>query len=352
MGNLFVQQNFTGLSETDSRYVLNLNAVVEGRLPELSGDEDNQVIFPDYNQDYEYSSNEENSNEKKKIEARGSIEYRLASIKNPNQFRKGRIEHNERIHFDVCGSLIEEKQSKSSALTKLLTKRLFVQYDESQAKFSSANFLRSSEDTQVNPCDNNDCNVYAECVLDSGAENGYYCQCKPGFDGDGMQCNDLNECEEGSTYCSPVADCVNMLGYYECKCLPPRIGDGRNCEWDSSAPASDICSRCDLNARCITDEEGKSASCNCNSGYVGNGFQCQLGTKVKYFFSSFISIFYCLSLVDSYDSNSNNQQYPNPEPPTPSIQRTTTSKVSSKSKADSSFFYRYEILMFKHHIIM
>ena len=154
-----------------------------------------------------------------------------------------------------------------------------MQFAEGQAKFSSANFLRSTEETQPDPCENNDCSVYAECVLDVGSENGYYCQCKPGFDGDGTKCNDLNECEEGSSYCSPVAECVNLLGYYDCKCAPPRIGDGRNCEWDSSAPANDICSRCDPNARCVTDEAGNSASCRCNSGYAGSGFQCQLSTK-------------------------------------------------------------------------
>ena len=275
VGNLFVQQNFTGLTEVDSRYELNLDAVIEASLPELS--EEEQVIFPDCNQDYEYSANVENSNNKKKVEAKGSIEYKLASIRSPNQFKKGRIEHNERIHFDVCPSLIEEKMSKSSALTKVSTKRLFVSFSEGQAKFSSANYLRSMEENQPNPCDTNDCSVYAECVLDPGAEGGYYCQCKPGFDGDGIQCNDLNECEEGSTYCSPVAECINLLGYYECKCNPPRIGDGRSCEWDSSKPANDICSRCDVNSRCITDEDGENANCRCNSGYIGNGFQCQLG---------------------------------------------------------------------------
>ena len=48
-----MQQNFTGLIEVDSRYELNLNAVIEGRLPEL--DQGDQVIFPDYNQEYEFS---------------------------------------------------------------------------------------------------------------------------------------------------------------------------------------------------------------------------------------------------------------------------------------------------------
>ena len=73
--------------------------------------------------------------------------------------------------------------------------------------------------------------MYAECVADAESEAGHYCECKPGFEGDGAECRDLDECEEGATYCAPLADCRNHLGHYECVCAAPKVGDGRTCQW-------------------------------------------------------------------------------------------------------------------------
>lgn len=209
----------------------------------------------------------------------------MSTIRTPDNFKSYRIEQSERIHFSVCASAHNEQlESLSAANNRLSTKRLFVTYTDSegQVRFSSANYLRSltSNETAANPCEDqaNNCHIYAECVLDPESEQGYYCQCKPGFDGpDGLSCVDINECDEGTTFCSPNARCLNLLGHYECKCEPPRIGDGRVCEWDQSANAYEICGRCDSNAKCITDESGQEAYCRCNPGFVGNGNECQPG---------------------------------------------------------------------------
>ena len=40
---------------------------------------------------------------------------------------------------------------------------------------------------------------------------------------------DLDECETGNNTCSVDASCDNLLGSYECKCLPGFTGDGHNC---------------------------------------------------------------------------------------------------------------------------
>ena len=36
------------------------------------------------------------------------------------------------------------------------------------------------------------CNLYAECINHEGT---FDCECLPGFDGDGVICNDIDECE-------------------------------------------------------------------------------------------------------------------------------------------------------------
>lgn len=277
IGNLFIKQNFTGLYENSKE--LRMETFMEGNLPSLAPGE--QVIYPDYNQDYQYSSQIENPDTHKQVEARGSIHYKIATVQNPNSLKNFRIEHNEKIYFKVCKGANEEKLMSGSANTKVSTNRLSVSFTEGegQVRFSSANFLKSQEDQMASPCDTNECSVFAECVNDPESEEGYYCQCKPGFDGDGKQCSDINECEEGSSYCSPVAQCINLLGYSECKCNPPRVGDGRVCEWPENTSANEVCARCDSNARCITNDDGSNAYCKCNAGFTGDGFECQLGKK-------------------------------------------------------------------------
>lgn len=188
----------------------------------------------------------------------------------------------------MCAPAHVEQLSTHSANNKLSTKRLFVTYTDSdgQVRFSSANYIRPNNDQQPkNPCDHqSQCHIFSECVLDPESEQGYYCQCKPGFDGDGFSCTDINECDEGTTYCSPNARCLNLLGHYECKCEPPKVGDGRVCDWDHSANAYQVCARCDPNARCITDDSGQDAYCQCNQGYVGTGTECQHGMFIFSFY--------------------------------------------------------------------
>ena len=80
----------------------------------------------------------------------------------------------------------------------------------------------------------------------------YSCQCKPGYTGDGYNCTglfiseldgivmshffycsgtttDVNECAESSDGCSENATCHDTDGGYWCECLPGFQGDGYNC---------------------------------------------------------------------------------------------------------------------------
>ena len=63
VGNLYIRQNFTGLSETgrELRVVTN----IEGQLPDLAADE--QVIYLDHTQDFELKSVEENPDTQKEV---------------------------------------------------------------------------------------------------------------------------------------------------------------------------------------------------------------------------------------------------------------------------------------------
>ncbi|KAG7229887.1 hypothetical protein INR49_009604 [Caranx melampygus] len=91
-----------------------------------------------------------------------------------------------------------------------------------------------------------------------------------GYQGDGLLCNDIDECLTGLHGCHSKAGCNNTLGSYSCVCLSGYVGDGTNCQ------DIDECQKenggCHANALCTNFEGGRQ--CQCKVGFRGNGFQC------------------------------------------------------------------------------
>lgn len=106
-----------------------------------------------------------------------------------------------------------------------------------------------SEDT----CGGGVCVENAECLYDEEYET-FYCNCKPGYVGDGIE-----ECKLKPISCNVINNCgVHATCEYEpseidyvCKCIPGYFGDGftcykeRNCQNDLKM--------CDSHASCVTD---------------------------------------------------------------------------------------------------
>ena len=85
-------------------------------------------------------------------------------------------------------------------------------------RFTSANFIYPSSQKSDDPCEaNGACSIYAECLVDFEAEGNYTCMCKVGFNGDGFQCHDEDECLAGDNDCDVQAECYNLVGHYECR---------------------------------------------------------------------------------------------------------------------------------------
>ena len=85
---------------------------------------------------------------------------------------------------------------------------------------------------EKDPCQDADCDPLATCVSQGGSAT---CSCPEGYDdtnGDGTECQDIDECVEGIDDCDEVADCQNTEGSYECICpddYEDRNGDGTEC---------------------------------------------------------------------------------------------------------------------------
>jgi len=113
----------------------------------------------------------------------------------------------------------------------------------------------------------------AQCSDDATCRDendGFTCECDPGYEGDGFECADVDECADGSNDCSPNARCENTVGSFECSCAPGYRGDGFICEdVDECAEGSDDCSP---NGLCA-NTPGEYA-CACATGYRGDGVTC------------------------------------------------------------------------------
>merc|ERR1711968_240786 len=84
-------------------------------------------------------------------------------------------------------------------------------------------------------------------------------------------CQDINECTDGTHDCDANASCSNTAGSFTCQCNAGYEGSGKACQ-DINECNNSALNDCDPNALC-TNTAG-SFTCACNAGYSGNGKSC------------------------------------------------------------------------------
>jgi hypothetical protein len=111
------------------------------------------------------------------------------------------------------------------------------------------------------------------CAANGGcapAGAGFNCVCDAGYAGDGVTCNDVNECTSG-TPCGMNSACTNTVGAYTCACLAGySSGDGRNCTNINECAPTNACGRNLSSVNTCTDSPG-SYTCSCGAGFTGTG---------------------------------------------------------------------------------
>ncbi|XP_075719873.1 uncharacterized protein LOC142760569 [Rhinoderma darwinii] len=124
-----------------------------------------------------------------------------------------------------------------------------------------------------------ECKDIDECQEDMCKDNtticvnivgSYICICKPGYNLNNSQCSDIDECTTDNHNCHTMADCYNTFGSYDCKCKSGYQGNGVNCTDIDECQTHN--GGCHLTAACTNTPGGYN--CSCPKGFMGDGMEC------------------------------------------------------------------------------
>ena len=121
----------------------------------------------------------------------------------------------------------------------------------------------------IDECDtgHNTCHEYADCRDTDGS---YDCKCKVGFTGDGLVCDDIDECDDLNTFggvndCDANEICRNTLGSFYCDCdIGFKTGENR-VDCIDRDECIDGTATCDVNSICRNTVG--SYICECKTGW-------------------------------------------------------------------------------------
>ena len=104
---------------------------------------------------------------------------------------------------------------------------------------------------------------------------GYFCRCKSGFQGNGVECSNFDECSEGSHTCGESAYCMDRNGSFVCECDDGFLLDIATNECHDWNECSDslVGHHCPLHSKCVNTLG--SYDCRCDMGFKANNGTCE-----------------------------------------------------------------------------
>ncbi|XP_057703561.1 fibrillin-3 [Corythoichthys intestinalis] len=112
------------------------------------------------------------------------------------------------------------------------------------------------------------CHPLSECHHFQGS---FYCQCKDGYEGNGYECSDVDECDLFQVeICPTFSSCINTNGSYLCECWKGYLKNGTYCQDIDECAIGNF--TCPVNSTC--NNVNGSYECICDSGFSGNGSIC------------------------------------------------------------------------------
>ncbi|XP_019581253.2 nidogen-2 isoform X1 [Rhinolophus sinicus] len=256
--------------ELDAENYLNIKTNIQGQVPHIPASFTAHIA--PYKELYHYSDSA--------VTSTSSRDYSL-TFGAVNQTMSYRIHQN--ITYQTCRHV--PRHLSIPTTQQLNVDRVFALYNDEEKvlRFAVTNQIgpveEDSESSPVNPCydGSHTCDMTAQCHPGTGVE--YTCECAPGYQGDGRNCVDINECATGFHRCGPNSVCINLLGSYRCECRSGYefANDQHTCILIAPPPnpcedGSHTCAPAGQ-AQCI-HHGGSTFSCTCLPGYTGNGHQC------------------------------------------------------------------------------
>ncbi|XP_072042803.1 uncharacterized protein [Amphiura filiformis] len=123
----------------------------------------------------------------------------------------------------------------------------------------------------VDECLSNNCHTNALCTNTDGS---FTCKCNTGYSGNGITCNDVDECSSGTDDCDTNAFCTNTDGSFTCTCNPGYSGNGITC----NAECAENQYKCTDGQQCIPSHWRCDYFNDCGDNSDEAGCECDLIT--------------------------------------------------------------------------